>query len=138
MSDKPSKGRERPPTHAGGVVYRLRNGAPEFLLVTARRNPREWVLPKGHIEDDETPGDAAAREVEEEAGVLAVPERPLGQMIVRVRGQEQRIDYFLMQRIREGRGEEFRDVCWLPLEDAVKRLTFDDTRDLVRRAALLI
>ena len=27
------------PTHAGGVVFRSRAGAPEFLLVTARRRP---------------------------------------------------------------------------------------------------
>jgi 8-oxo-dGTP diphosphatase len=96
------------------------------------------VLPKGRIEHNETPVDAAAREVEEESGVKAVPERPLGQMTVRVRGQEQRIDFFLMHGIREGRNEESRAVCWLPLEDAVKSLTFDDTRELVRRAALLI
>ena len=43
------------PTHAGGIVVRLDDGVARFLLVTARRQPGQWVFPKGHIEPGETP-----------------------------------------------------------------------------------
>ncbi len=52
---------------AGGAVVRERDGAAELLLIRAR--PSGYELPKGHIEWDELPEEAAAREVREEAGV---------------------------------------------------------------------
>src|SRR5450759_5071039 len=55
-------------SHAGGVVYRHRDGQTEVLLVGARPQPDDWVFPKGHIEPDETAAEAARREVREEAG----------------------------------------------------------------------
>ena len=58
-------------THAGGIAYRVVEGLPQYLIVTAKKNPEHWVLPKGHIEPGETPEAAAIREVREETGVEA-------------------------------------------------------------------
>jgi 8-oxo-dGTP pyrophosphatase MutT (NUDIX family) len=138
VTDTTNPSRSRRPTHAGGVVYKLHNGTAEFLLVTSSRNPRQWVLPKGRIEWDETPDDTAAREVEEESGVQARIQRPLGQMAIRVRGEDQRIDFFLMRCVFEGESEEDRAVAWLSLDEAIERLEFEETRELLRRAARLI
>src|SRR5262249_41445497 len=55
-------------THAGGVVFRKRNGAVEYLLVQASKDRTQWVLPKGHIEPGEEPRETAVREVKEETG----------------------------------------------------------------------
>jgi ADP-ribose pyrophosphatase YjhB (NUDIX family) len=52
---------------AGGAVVRERDGVAELLLIRARPDGHE--LPKGHIEWDELPEEAAVREVREEAGV---------------------------------------------------------------------
>ena len=49
------------------VCYRLRGGKPEFLLVRTRNG--HWTFPKGGVDRDATPADAAAREAYEEAGV---------------------------------------------------------------------
>jgi len=49
------------------VCYRLRRGKPEFLLVRTRIG--HWTFPKGGVDGDATPADAAAREAYEEAGV---------------------------------------------------------------------
>lgn len=55
-------------THAGGIVFRTKAGKTEYLLVDAKEFPGQRVLPKGHIEAGEQPGDTAVREVHEETG----------------------------------------------------------------------
>src|SRR5262249_49485545 len=65
------------PSHAGGVVFRIRREfpsfwnfhAPEYLLVEAKDDPAELVLPKGHVEPGEHLKETAIREVLEETGV---------------------------------------------------------------------
>ena len=125
-------------THAGGVVYRTRDGAVEFLLVTARYQPGEWVLPKGHIEAGEQPGQAAVREVEEEAGVRTRVVQPLGDLELVVDGQPQRIAFFLMLAAGEGGEREGRRFGWFGLEEALSRVTFAESRELITRAAGLM
>ena len=59
-------------TSAGVLVYRRREGEPEFLLVHpggpywARKDEAAWSIPKGLVEAGEEPIDAALREVREE------------------------------------------------------------------------
>lgn len=63
-----------PPPSAGILLFRVRNDAPEVLLIKPGgpfwRNKDEgaWMIPKGAIEPDETPVEAAMREFEEEIG----------------------------------------------------------------------
>jgi ADP-ribose pyrophosphatase YjhB (NUDIX family) len=52
---------------AGGAVVREGDGAPELLLIRVRAEGYE--LPKGRIEWDELPADAALRETREETGI---------------------------------------------------------------------
>lgn len=125
----------RPPTHAGGIVYRLRGGRREFLVVTASRNPEHWVLPKGHIEPGEDVETAALREVQEEAGVTARAEKSLGEFELRLGEEEQRIHYFLMLATREGGAREAsRKIAWLPADDAVQRLSFPEAKGVLEKA----
>ncbi len=60
----------------------VRNGDGEVLL--ARRcGGGEWVLPGGSVEEDETPWEAAAREVREETGLEVVAHRLVGVYVKR-------------------------------------------------------
>lgn len=56
-------------TQIGGLCYRVRDGKPEFLLVTSRGTGR-WVIPKGWPVGGKTTGAAALQEAWEEAGVV--------------------------------------------------------------------
>ena len=51
----------RDETSAGGVVFRLENGQPMYLLI--RDSYHNWGFPKGHLERGELPEAAALREV---------------------------------------------------------------------------
>ena len=51
---------------AGGIV--LRRGETPLIAIVRQRKRNEWVLPKGKLDDGETPKQAAHREVLEETG----------------------------------------------------------------------
>lgn len=107
----------------------------EVLLVTARRAPGEWVLPKGHIEKGETDREAAVREVLEEAGVTAIAGEALGDLDYGIARGPIRARFFLMTFQSEAEPGESRERAWLRPDEAMRRLRWDDARDLVRRAA---
>lgn len=53
---------------AAALPYRLEDGQASILLVTSRET-RRWVIPKGWVDKDEKPAQAAKREAFEEAGL---------------------------------------------------------------------
>jgi 8-oxo-dGTP pyrophosphatase MutT (NUDIX family) len=126
-------------SHAGGVVYRERDGVPEVLVVTSSERPELWVLPKGHIDPGETPQEAACREVREEAGVIALVERPLGDVSQSSQSGVKRIRYFLMRSEQENmprtNQDERRQLAWLDTAAATERLSYAEARNVVRQAA---
>ena len=130
-------------TSAGGVVIDERDGRPWVLLI-ARRNAAgrpQWTLPKGRVEDGETPEEAAVREVGEETGVQASIDRRLGTIDYwfvwrpdKVRYHKY-VHYFLMHH--DGappgpRDDEAEEVEWVPLDAAIVRLAHGNERNLLR------
>ncbi len=67
-------------TSAGGLVVDRSGPVARAALIARhdRRGRLVWSLPKGHVEDGETPEDAAVREVEEETGILGRVVAPSG------------------------------------------------------------
>lgn len=127
-------------THAGGVVARQHNGAREYLLVQAKNNPSEWVLPKGHIEPEEDPRHCAIREVHEETGVWARIARPLKVNEYTVLNESVKVQFYLMDAVDEDKAEDpERKTEWLCLEEALERTkpieqTYELFRQLQREA----
>lgn len=121
------------PTHAGAVVFRDTAEGREYLIIESSRGG-EWVLPKGHLQDNETVEDAALREVQEEGAVTAKIAAPLGMITYRTAEEEVRAVFFLACVDKQIAPTEKRGVLWLPYEAARDLLTFDDTREMLRRA----
>jgi 8-oxo-dGTP pyrophosphatase MutT (NUDIX family) len=122
------------PTHAGGIVVRRDGGRVRVLLVTARRSPGEWVLPKGHIEDDESAEEAAVREVREETGVVAKVGDELGELEYHTPRGRIRARFFAMTFESESAPDEPRTPVWLDATEAKKRLRWDDAKALIDKA----
>ena len=119
---------------AGAIVVRAGKSEPRILLVTARRNPDNWIFPKGHVESGESLKAAALREAREEAGVEGKVVGAAGKMSFEFGDNTYRVYYFVVQTADVGEEREGRRLRWLKYKQALRRLTYDETRDLLREA----
>jgi 8-oxo-dGTP diphosphatase len=113
---------------AGGIV--LRPSRPPLIAVVRLRKG-EWVLPKGKLDDGETPRDAAEREVLEETGHDVSVHEFLGTLAYDAGGRPKIVHYWRMETQGRPTRDLMRDVIavdWLPLEAAVERLSRDHER----------
>jgi 8-oxo-dGTP diphosphatase len=109
---------------AGGIV--LRQTKPPRIAVVRLRKRNEWVLPKGKLDAGETPRDAAEREVLEETGHDVSVHEFLGTLVYETGGRSKIVHYWRMEADGEQAHElmqDVRSVDWLPLPDAVQRLS---------------
>jgi 8-oxo-dGTP diphosphatase len=109
---------------AGGIV--LRREQPPLVAVVRLRKRDEWVLPKGKLDDGETPRAAARREVLEETGHNVTVHEFLGTLVYESGGRSKVVHYWRMEAGGEQMHElmnDVRAVDWLPLEAAVARLS---------------
>ena len=109
---------------AGGIV--LRQAKTPLVAVVRLRKRNEWVLPKGKLDAGETPRDAAEREVLEETGHEVSVHEFLGTLVHECGGRSKVVHYWRMEADGEQIHElmhDVRSVDWLPLSDAVARLS---------------
>ena len=132
-------------TSAGGVVYRLADGAPLYLLI--RDSYRNWGFPKGHGEEGEMPDGAALREVSEETGLCDLAVRGLIETIdwhFRFRGKLiHKVCHFYLMETGESstspqRTEGITACRWLPFGAAEELISYANARDVLRKARVLL
>ncbi|MBI4544880.1 MAG: NUDIX hydrolase [Gemmatimonadetes bacterium] len=136
-----ARNRTRIETSAGGVVYRRAERAFEFLLI---RDPyQNWGLPKGHVEQDETPVQAALREVAEETGLTDLePVAEIAKIDWYFHQEGQLVHKFCHFFLMESRSGEARpqveegisECVWLPLDQAMETVTYENAREVLRAA----
>jgi 8-oxo-dGTP pyrophosphatase MutT (NUDIX family) len=141
------RGRRKPVKRArsaGGVVFRRDGEAPAILLL--KHESGKWMLPKGTIEEGETPDAVALREVREETGISRV-------RVVTDLGEERyhffwrsedtyydkTVRYYLLEFLggeeAAPQSEEGFVACeWVRLDEALERIKYKETREVVRRA----
>ena len=123
----------------GGVVYTRENNKIRYVII--QHLGGHWGFPKGHMEPGEDEQMTALREIQEEVGLSVslvdgfrieeqypLPNKP---------GVTKQVVYFLaeytQQEIRY-QEEELTAACLLPYEEAIERLTFDETKRILAKA----
>ena len=120
---------------AGGVVVRHVDG--RHLVAVVRVRDEILALPKGHPDGDESPAEAAQREVREETGLEAELVERLGDVRYQyVRGGNRvakQVEFFLF-RYRSGNvadhDHEVEEALWIPLDEAAERLAYRGEREM--------
>jgi ADP-ribose pyrophosphatase YjhB (NUDIX family) len=103
-----------------------------------------WSLPKGHIEEGETPEQAAIREVAEETGITSSITKSLGVIDFWFMAGGKRIHktvhHFMFLEVGGtllAQESEVDEVSWFPLSEIVDRLAYPDEKKLIARSAEL-
>jgi len=103
-----------------------------------------WSLPKGHIEEGETPEQAAIREVAEETGITSSITKSLGVIDFWFMAGGKRIHktvhHFMFTEVGGtllAQESEVDEVSWFPLSEIVERLAYPDEKKLIARSAEL-
>jgi ADP-ribose pyrophosphatase YjhB (NUDIX family) len=129
---------------AGGLVV---DTTGKLGLLIGRRDQKDatgkrilWSLPKGHIEEGETPEQAALREVQEETGIESIIEKSLGVIDFWFMAGGKRIHKTVHHYLfRESGGllaaqeTEVDEVAWFPLEEIIEKLAYPDEKKLISR-----
>jgi 8-oxo-dGTP pyrophosphatase MutT (NUDIX family) len=122
-----------------------------IAISTSKKKTAEKLLlalPKGLVDPGEKPEQTALREVHEETGLTATLVSKLTDIkyvYVRSWGDQQRVFKvvsFYLLRYQSGRIDdvtpamriEVKRARWLPLEEAVQKLSYKGERDVLRRA----
>ncbi len=128
---------------AGGVIYRLKNNVPEFCVIVHSQGKIK-SLPKGEIGENETPEEAAVREVYEETGLTGKIVEKIGTIDYWFYSKESNakvhkyVHYFLMEYLEgdiRDHDWEVEDVIWVPVDRAEEVLTFKNEREIVSFAS---
>lgn len=149
--DRPKSGAPKAPyakrvdeVSAGGLVV---DATGKLGLLIGRRDLKDatgkrilWSLPKGHIEEGETPEQAALREVAEETGIESVIEKSLGIIDFWFMAGGKRIHktvhHFLFREsggLLAAQESEVDDVAWFPLSEIIEKLAYPDEKKLISR-----
>ncbi len=131
---------------AGGIVFRRQEGEPpRYLLI--RDSYDNWGFPKGHLEDGESPAEAARRETIEETGLshltLQGPIRVIDWHF-RFRGRHihKYCHFFLFESPAGEASPQLAEgitACqWRALDEALDLLSYDNARGVLKRAGEMV
>jgi 8-oxo-dGTP pyrophosphatase MutT (NUDIX family) len=151
-ANKTSAGAKMPTLNqvsAGGVAFRLNESLTEVAIISVAPGGR-WQLPKGIIDEGESPEAAAVREVREEAGIGTALLAPLDTVEYWYVGTEsggQRVRYhkhvhFFLLAYRGGdvanHDHEVMEARWVGIDEAIEMLAFKSERVVVEKAREMI
>jgi 8-oxo-dGTP pyrophosphatase MutT (NUDIX family) len=121
---------------AGAILWRKEPFASDVAIIHRTRYREEWCLPKGKVKEGETLEQAALREVKEETGCLAKIVRFSSLMEYKINGAKKQVFYWHMMVIDEAgwenRDPEVDQIIWLPPEEAIKLLSHQDQRKMIK------
>lgn len=135
---------------AGGVVFRRRGSHVDVAIVRVGEGDRaRWQLPKGIVEEGESPELTAQREVREESGVEAQLVAPLRTIEYWYVGDEpggrvryhKFVHFYLFEYERGDVADHDHEVAearWASLDEAGELLAFRSEREVLAEAAELL
>ena len=126
---------------AGGVIVRQTGDRDPEVLLIHRSRQDDWTFPKGKLEPGESYQACALREVAEETGLRCLLGDELPQTShIDHKGRLKIVRYFVMRPIA-GEPEARYDVDlvqWLPVARAIRVLSYDYDRALLKAVATRI
>jgi len=121
----------------GAVVYKTENGKMLFLVEHMRLG--HTSIPKGHVEENETEAETALREIREETNLEVNLDTHFSHTIsYSPRAGVVKDVIFFVAEAKEGeiinQESEVSALEWLPYQEAVSAMTYEDDRETLKKA----
>jgi 8-oxo-dGTP pyrophosphatase MutT (NUDIX family) len=120
---------------AGGILQKTIDSV-EKIAVVHRKNQKDWCLPKGKPEENETLEKTAVREVGEETGFTGKLIKFAGSVSYKAKGKDKVVLYWYMKAKGHYKGKKAGEVIdkieWLTPEEAVNKLTYKTESEFIR------
>lgn len=125
---------------AGAVIFRRTKSGPEFLILHYELG--HWDFVKGNIEKGEDEKETVKREIEEETGIARVRFvdgfRETIKYLYKWKGQNIfKIVIFYLAETRQRKvrlSNEHTGHDWLPYQETLQRLTFRNSKEVLKKA----
>lgn len=125
-------------------MFREENGEKLFLLLHYPSG--HWDLPKGHCEKGETEHETAGRELLEETGISDIEfieefRLPISYTYRRNKKlSNKQVVFFLGKSSSKDvkLSFEHQNFVWLPYEKSLDKLTFDNAKNLLKKAKIFL
>lgn len=122
----------------GAIILSSNNDNRKVLLIQ-HENGGHWAFPKGHVENGETEIETAGREIEEETGLQAEISTAFRKSVSYspAEGITKEVVYFLAFAANEDiqkQDAEVTDYLWLPMNDALAKVTYDNDKYILQTA----
>ncbi|MBS3175701.1 NUDIX domain-containing protein [Candidatus Woesearchaeota archaeon] len=125
---------------AGLILFRIEEGKPCYLLLHYAAG--HWDYVKGHVEKNETVEQAALREAREEAGLKHIGVIPGFQESINYyyrKGKElmfKEVVFFvgMTKTSKIVLSHEHTDFAWKSYEEALKLVTFETAKEVLKKA----
>ncbi len=127
-------------------MFRSSEASAEVALIKAKGG-KVWTLPKGLVDDKETPMKTALREVREETGLEASIISEIGESHYwyNIRGENEKckktVKFYLMEFVKGDMADHDDEVelaDWVSLESASERLTYKGDKAIMNKAVEMI
>ncbi|MDD3861982.1 MAG: bis(5'-nucleosyl)-tetraphosphatase [Candidatus Gracilibacteria bacterium] len=122
----------------GIVVFRNESGIRKYLLLHYPSG--HWDFPKGHVEEGESRHQTALRELEEETGIKDLKfvenfEHAISYVYNKNGKQSHKQVIFFLGETNSTEVKisfEHKSFLWLPYEESMKKLTFDNAQKILK------
>ena len=129
---------------AGCVIYRIDGGGVDVVLIRPK-DRNSWALPKGLVEQGESPEDAARREAEEETGLRGHVVGKIDSIKYTYTAKWENpparifkiVTFYLMRHTGGDPGShdwEVDDVQWCPIDEAISKASYATEKQILRKA----
>ncbi len=129
---------------AGGIVYKNTKEGIEVLLIKDKNN--NWTFPKGLIENNESPQDAAKREILEETGldgIIFAADIDIIHYFYRFHGKliNKTVDFFLFKysgraKLTPQKEEGILEVDWIDVKKVFLIMGYPKSNNQIMEKAL--